>query len=57
MKKKLIKNLSLSKTVIAKIQLSTVEKIKGGTDPISPPIPPEFGVSAHASQCGMEICY
>ncbi|WP_299885552.1 hypothetical protein [uncultured Lacinutrix sp.] len=48
MKKKTIKNLKLSKSVIAKIQLSALQKIKGGTDPISPPAmtkaPDEDGV-------------
>lgn len=37
MKKKQIKNLALSKTVIAKIHLSAQQQLKGGTDPISPP--------------------
>jgi len=38
MQKKKIKSLHLSKHVIAKIQLSAQQQLKGGTEPISPPM-------------------
>ena len=53
MKNKTTKKLQLTKKTITRIEKSIQLEINGGTYPGSIP----SGLSAHASQCGNQMCY